>query len=283
MLMKIEQEILSEEPDWLLVYGDTNSTLAGALAAAKLHIKVCHVEAGLRSFNKRMPEEINRIMTDHVSDLLFVPTATAIRNLQAENITGGVHHTGDIMYDAALRFGEVAENSSDILDQLEIKPGSYLLATVHRQENTDEISRLKGIFRAFDELASGERPLILPLHPRTNKMLEHFNIKPTNENVRLIKPVGFLEFIKLEKNAHTILTDSGGIQKEAYFHGIPCITMREETEWVETIEAGWNQLAGAETKRICEAFEKSGNGNPILEYGEGKSAEQMIRLLRDHY
>ncbi|MHC4430276.1 MAG: non-hydrolyzing UDP-N-acetylglucosamine 2-epimerase, partial [Planctomycetota bacterium] len=294
MLSGIERVVLEERPDWVLVYGDTNSTLAGALAAAKLHVPVAHVEAGLRSFNKRMPEEINRILTDHVSSLLFCPTTTAVKNLRNEGINEGIHHVGDVMYDAALLFGSIAERQSDILRQLELLPESYYLATVHRAENTDDPVRLMGIFKALDEIATEESPIVLPLHPRTRAALLRDNlasliegpngadagVATENKHLRLICPVSFLDMVMLERHARAILTDSGGIQKEAYFHGIPCVTLREETEWTETVEVGWNRLAGNDTKVICECVRSlSGQREIIEEYGNGDSAKVLVDIM----
>jgi UDP-GlcNAc3NAcA epimerase len=277
MIIRIEKEIQHENPDWVIVFGDTNSTLAGALAAAKLHFPVCHVEAGLRSFDKRMPEEVNRVLTDHVSTLLFAPTHTAVKNLKQENISKGVHHVGDIMYDAAIRFGKIARNESKILKQLSVK--DFFLATVHRQENTDVRENLEGIFQAFDEIATPDCPVILPIHPRTSKMLERYRIRPRNPAVRIIPPVPFLDMIMLEKDARAILTDSGGIQKEAYFHRTPCITLRDVSEWVETVDAGWNQLVGARTEKIIRAVRQIKKGSKIDDYGKGDSAQKMIKLI----
>jgi UDP-N-acetylglucosamine 2-epimerase len=279
MIAGIERVIINERPDWILLYGDTNSTLAGAVAASKLGVRICHVEAGLRSFNRSMPEEINRIITDRVSDLLFAPTKTAVQNLHRENIVEGVFHVGDIMYDASLRFGLIADQSSKIIDQLELS--DYYLATIHRQDNTDYKETLSEIIRAFDQIANDECPVVFPVHPRTAKMLEQFNIKSANPSLKLIPPVSFLDMIKLEKNARAILTDSGGIQKEAYFHKTPCITIRNETEWVETVNAGWNQLVGAKYDKILGAITKIKNGEPIDDYGNGDAAEKMISVLKD--
>jgi UDP-GlcNAc3NAcA epimerase len=277
MIIEIEKEIKHENPDWVLVYGDTNSTLAGALAAAKLHVPVCHVEAGLRSFDKRMPEEINRILTDHVSTLLFIPTRNAMNNLHRENISEGVHHVGDIMYDAAIRFGKIARQTSKILQQLSIK--SFFLATVHRQENTEKKESLEGIVSAFDEIATVDCPVIFPVHPRTTKMLNKYDIHPRNPDVRILPPVPFLDMIMLEMNARAILTDSGGIQKEAYFHRTPCITLRHVTEWVETVEAGWNQVVGDETEKIVRAVGLIRQGSIIKDYGKGDAGKRMIQLI----
>ena len=280
MIIRIEKEILEQNPDWVNVYGDTNSTLAGALAAAKLHVPVSHIEAGLRSFDRRMPEEVNRVLTDHVSTLLFAPTSKAVKNLQHENIINGVFHVGDIMYDAAIRFGKVARNESEILKQLELK--EFFLATVHRQENTDIQDHMAGILQAFDEIATTECPVIFPIHPRTGKMMEKYKIQPGNPHVRIINPVSFLDMILLEQNARAILTDSGGIQKEAYFHRTPCITLRDVTEWVETVDSGWNQVVGAGTEKIIRAVGQIREGSVIDEYGSGNTALEIIKLMVDH-
>ena len=281
MLEAIESEIVQRKPDVVLVYGDTNSTLAGALAAAKLCIPVAHVEAGLRSFNKRMPEEINRIMTDHASTYLFCPTSSAVQHLKNEGIVNGVHQVGDVMYDAALFFGEISNKHSNISHELELNPGSYHLATVHRQENTDNLVRLKNIFEAFDQISSKDCPLILPLHPRTKGALEKAEIILSNSNIRLLSPLSFLDMVQLEKNAKIILTDSGGVQKEAYFHKVPCITLRDETEWVETVSAGWNQIVGANCPKILLAVRQYDilNCSKITEYGNGHSSEDIVQIL----
>lgn len=281
MLELVERIIADEKPDWVLVYGDTNSTLAGALAAAKLHVPVCHVEAGLRSFDKRMPEEINRILTDHVSTLLLCPTRAAIANLDAEGITRGVHHVGDVMYDAALSFAEIAETSSTILEKQGLRSKHYCLATVHRAENTDDPERLSSIVEALCEIASETCPVMFPLHPRTRARLKQHAIPrlETTPSLRIIDPVSFLDMIMLEKHARLILTDSGGVQKEAYFQGVPCVTLRDQTEWVETVDAGWNQLAGADRARIVAAANDAKPGRTIDEYGGGQAAEKVVDLL----
>jgi UDP-GlcNAc3NAcA epimerase len=282
MLAAVEQILLDERPDWLLVYGDTNSTLAGALAAAKLHVPVCHVEAGLRSFDKRMPEEVNRILTDHVSKLLLCPTRTAITNLSNEGVHQGVHHVGDVMYDAALIFAQVASQSSDVLARYGLEAKKFCLATVHRAENTDDQQRLSGILSALSALARPARPLLLPLHPRTRGTLASSGLDSLlaqNPSLRVVEPVSFLDMIVLEQHAALILTDSGGVQKEAYFHRVPCVTLRDETEWVETIEAGWNQLAGADRARIEQAAAAARPGRAIDEYGDGKAALKVVDLL----
>ena len=277
MLTAIEAVLLQEKPDWVLIYGDTNSTLAGALAAAKLHIPVAHVEAGLRSFNRKMPEEVNRVLADHISALLLCSSQTAVDNLAAEGITQGVHLVGDVMLDAQNFAVKQAENRSTILAQLNLQPGEFMLATVHRAENTDDEARLRGIFNAFEALKT---PIVLPLHPRTAKMLEVFNLKSKIKNLKLIEPVGYLDMVMLEKSAQMILTDSGGIQKEAYWLGVPCITLRNETEWPETVEAGWNVIVGADERRIVEAargFVRP-KARPSL-YGDGSAGRRVVRLL----
>ncbi len=278
MLMGIEGALLEEQPDWALVYGDTNSTLAGALAAAKLHIPVAHVEAGLRSFNRRMPEEVNRVLTDHVADLLFCPTQTAVDNLAAEGIVAGVHNVGDVMYDAVLHNGTLAAANSRILEDLEVQPGAYLLVTVHRPRNTDDSSRLRAIFGAFEVV---EEPVVFPAHPRVREAIAA-QIQRAPPNVRLVEPVGYLDMLQLERQARAILTDSGGVQKEAYFFGVPCITLREETEWVETVQTGWNRLVGADRDEIVAAVRnlQSPVECPPL-FGDGHAAERMVALLED--
>lgn len=282
MLAEIEPVLISEQPDYVLVYGDTNSTLAGALTAAKLHIPVIHVEAGLRSFNKQMPEEINRIMTDHISTYLFCPTFAAVQNLKNENITLNVFHVGDVMYDAACMFGMMAEKNSTILSSLQLTPKQFYLCTIHRAENTDNQERLSGIIQAMFEIASADFPVILPLHPRTKVYFEKYKLNELiakNKNIQLIEPVNYLDMIRLEKQAATIFTDSGGIQKEAYFHRTPCITLREETEWVETIKAGWNQLAGYQAENIVACLNRQTLKSDIQEYGNGNASKKIIDLL----
>ena len=338
MLAGIEDILLKEKPDWVLIYGDTNSTLAGALAASKLNIPIAHVEAGLRSFNRRMPEEINRVMTDHLSTLLFCPSQTAVDNLRAEGIppdglclapyesfakpcptgnavipakagiqchqelwgfrvkpgmTGGgimqrspyssrltphVFIVGDVMADAFQFAAAKLSQKSDVLQRLKIEEKRYYLATIHRAENTDDQQRLYNIMNAFSKIAEKEI-VILPLHPRTKKLLGN-KISMFNPALRIIDPVGYFDIVALQKSALMILTDSGGMQKEAYWSKVPCITLRDETEWVETIETGWNVLAGADYDRIIQAV---GTIKPQMEqpplYGDGHAAEKIIEAL----
>ena len=282
MLIGIEKALLECQPDYVLVYGDTTSTLAGALAASQLHIPLLHVEAGLRSFNKQMPEEINRILTDHIASLLFCPTYKAIENLAKERIIDGIFHTGDVMYDAALAFGAVAEEKSKILSTLGLQQKKFRLCTVHRAENTNNPERITQIILALVEMATPDCPVIFPLHPRTKVYINNYKLNATiasNEALRVIAPVDYLDMVMLEKNAETILTDSGGVQKEAYFHRTPCITLREETEWVETVKAGWNQIAGYKTEKILECLDNNPERTEIKEYGNGHAAEKIIYAL----
>ncbi len=281
MLKRIEEVLMKEEPDLVLVYGDTNSTLAGALAAVKLHIKVAHVEAGLRSFDKRMPEEVNRVLTDHISDLLFAPTKTAVKNLHSEGIREGVYLTGDVMYDALLYNIEIARKSSNILDELSLKPKEYLLATVHRAENTDSRENLENIIEAF--IDSNEL-IVFPAHPRTKKYLKAYGLMEKIEkvpNIILIPPVGYLDMLVLEENARKILTDSGGVQKEAYFLKVPCITLRERTEWVETVEDGWNVLVSTDKEKILKAIQEFEPAGETYSYrfGDGKASEKIAKII----
>lgn len=277
-LAKIETVLLKQQPDWLLVYGDTNSTLAGALAAAKLHIPVAHVEAGLRSFNHRMPEEINRVLADHISDLLFCPSQTAVNNLATEGITQGVHLVGDVMFDALMYAVERAKTRASILNTLGLQSKRYLLATVHRAENTDDEACLRGIFEAFETI---EETIVLPLHPRTEKMLRKFNLIPKAENLKLIEPIGYPDMAMLAQNARLILTDSGGLQKEAYWLGVPCVTLRNETEWVETVQVGWNVIVGANRERIVEVAREFSppDAHPSL-YGDESAVVEISARLR---
>lgn len=280
MLIEIERVLLKEKPDLVLVYGDTNSTLAGSLAASKLNIKVAHVEAGLRSFDRTMPEEINRVLTDHTSDILFCPTETAVRNLKNEGITEGVYNVGDVMLDAVEYNKKLAEEKSEILEKLDLKPKEFMLATVHRASNTDSRENLSSIVKAF---CSVEGIIVFPVHPRTKKYLMEYALWEKlcdSESVKVIPPVGYLDMLKLENNSKKILTDSGGVQKEAYMLGVPCITIRENTEWVETLEDGWNILVGADYEKIVDAiyeFERAKKKSNV--FGEGKASEKIKLLL----
>ncbi len=276
-LEAVEKVLEDEKPDWVLVYGDTNSTLAGALAAAKLHIPVAHVEAGLRSYNRKMPEEINRVLTDHIADILLVPTDTAVENLLKEGIVEQkIKKVGDVMYDAILHFAQIAEEKSNILADLHVKEKEYILATIHRPENTDNPERLKNIFAA---LAEAPMPVIIPLHPRTKKKLEEFNIT-LNCKINVIEPVGYLDMFRLEKYALEIATDSGGVQKEAYFHNVPCIILRKETEWVELTDLDFNVLVGTDPKKIISAMNTKNNLNVKKNiYGDGDTSKKIIDAL----
>ncbi|MBI3247453.1 MAG: UDP-N-acetylglucosamine 2-epimerase (non-hydrolyzing) [Deltaproteobacteria bacterium] len=280
MLTRIEEVLVAENPSWVLVYGDTNSTLAGALAAAKLHIPVAHVEAGLRSFNRHMPEEINRVLTDHISSLLFCPTETAARNLAQEGITTGVLLVGDVMYDALVHNLRIAEMRSTILEQLGLRPHDYLLATVHRAESTDHDENLQKLLRAFVEFAQSGQTVVFPVHPRTRKRLNALNMICHPRLLR-IDPVSYLDMLALEKQAKVILTDSGGVQKEACWLGVPCVTLRTETEWVETVASGWNVLVGCDPDRIVEAVQRSRPiGQPPPLYGDGHAAARIVCSLQ---
>jgi len=283
MLETIERVLVKEKPDWVLVYGDTNSTLAGALAAVKLHIPVAHVEAGLRSFNRGMPEEINRVLTDHASDLLFAPTKTAVQNLRREGIPDQrIHLVGDVMYDAALYYGAKAMRTSRILDRLGLEPKGYVLATVHRAENTDDPARLYAIMRGLAEV-SREIPVVLPLHPRTRLALERNGmLDEVQVYLRILPPIGYLDMVMLEQNARLIATDSGGVQKEAFFYRVPCVTMRDETEWVELVESGWNFLAPpiSATAISTAVFARIGVlGEEVDLYGGGEAAQRIAAVL----
>jgi len=286
MMEKTEEVLLAEKPDVVLVFGDTNSTLAGALTASKLQIPVAHIEAGLRSFNRSMPEEINRVLTDHVSNLLFCPTDTAINNLKNEGITRGVYNVGDVMFDSFLFNKELTEQQSHILSDLELEPKTYHLATVHRQENTEDPKRLLTLFNAFSEIAGADNPFVIPLHPRTNRVLERQSANlNSNSHLRVIPPVSYLDMIVLEVYARTIFTDSGGVQKEAYFAQTPCITLREETEWVETVESGMNLLTGADKLKIIRGFQKMSRKRPKIWpqlFGDGSAGDKIVEKFCLH-
>ncbi len=281
MLPLVEQVMMQEKPDWVLVYGDTNSTLAGALAASKLQLPLAHVEAGLRFFNRAMPEEHNRVLTDHCSDLLFCPTRTAVDNLSREGITQGVELVGDTMFDAILQFAPIARNRASILCELGVDPKGYLLATLHRPYNTDGADHLCGILAALAQL---DVPVIFPVHPRTRHRIDQLSqscsldldISP----IKLIEPVGYLDMLVLEENARTILTDSGGMQKEAYYFGVPCVTLRSETEWLETVQAGWNIVVGLDPSLIWQAIHRTEwpSTRPPL-FGSGDAALRILDSL----
>ncbi|MBD1399624.1 non-hydrolyzing UDP-N-acetylglucosamine 2-epimerase [Pelovirga terrestris] len=280
MLEQLEQILTIEQPDWVLIYGDTNSTLAGALAAIKLHIPVAHVEAGLRSFNMKMPEEVNRIVADSVSSLLLCPTETAVRNLQREGHHSGVHNVGDVMYDASLHMCVIADHESTILADLKLEKGKFILSTCHRAENTDDPNRLTAILSALNEIST-ELPVVLPLHPRTRKMATQHGIA-FGSGVRVVEPVSYLDMVKLESGAAAVATDSGGVQKEAYFYRVPCVTLREETEWLETLNGGWNRLAPPMGADIVQAIREALSGDHrdyASPYGDGRAAEKIVSML----
>lgn len=313
MLSRIEKVILSEKPELLMVYGDTNSTVAGALAASKLHVPVAHIEAGLRSFNRRMPEEINRVLTDHLSTLLFCPTETAVRNLAAEGVTQGVHLVGDVMFDALVDATERAKECSTVVDRLGLLEKHYLLATVHRAENTDDPERLRAIMSALKLLADSDT-VVFPIHPRTRKALEALGFdtgvsavrRPPSSSVSageaargehalpsdvrprasrggidFIPPLGYLDMVRLSASARVILTDSGGLQKEAGWLGVPCVTLRDETEWVETVESGWNVRAGANAERIVECVRgsRAPSDMGILVGSSGSATARIVQMV----
>jgi UDP-N-acetylglucosamine 2-epimerase len=299
MLERIEAVLRIEKPEVVVVYGDTNSTLAGALAAAKLNIPVAHVEAGLRSYDRTMPEEINRLLTDHLSAFLFCPTDQAVQNLLKEGIEDGktrrVKNVGDVMYDSIQYYSKKAEKKSTILKDLDLVPAkdphipqfvfrvpNYYLATLHRAENTDDPKRLRSILKALDELGR-KVPIILPLHPRTKKVMNGYHLFSKFKNVRWIEPVSYLNMLKLEKNAKAILTDSGGVQKEAYWFRIPCVTLRDETEWVETVRSGWNKLAGTDPRKIVQEVNRLEKRRPPEKrkgiFGDGKASGEIVRIL----
>lgn len=283
MLTKLEEVMLAQRPDWVLVYGDTNTTLAGALAAVKLQIPLAHVEAGLRSFNRSMPEEHNRVLADHCADILFCPTQTAVENLKREGITSGVHLVGDTMYDAVLEFSEIGRERSTIMSDLGLQARCYILATVHRPYNTDVPENLNGILSAFSEI---DETIVFPVHPRTQKKIAELNGNLRDlPNVKMIEPLGYLDMLLLEQNARLVLTDSGGMQKEAFFFGVPCVTLRPETEWLETVEAGWNVLAGANREQIAGAANgrKWPDGIPPKNFGDGQAANRIVAQLAADY
>lgn len=285
MLIEIEKVLLKEKPDVLMVYGDTNSTLAGALAAVKLHIPVAHVESGLRSFNMLMPEEINRILTDRIASCLFTPTPTATANLVSEGINHEkIVHVGDVMYDVALHHGSRVQSGTGLMAKLGLKENEYVLATIHRAENTDDLTRLLAIVDALIDM-SKILPVVWPLHPRTKSVLSQAGrLDSLSKAVILIEPVGYINMVQLEKFAALIATDSGGVQKEAFFYGVPCVTLRDETEWVELIEAGWNRLASPKNStHIVQILEASLNskGQNLQPYGRGDAAQKIVAKLTE--
>ncbi|MGC8866317.1 MAG: non-hydrolyzing UDP-N-acetylglucosamine 2-epimerase [Bacteroidales bacterium] len=283
MLAALEELYLELKPHAVLVYGDTNSTLAGALAASKLNIPVAHVEAGLRSYWMRMPEEQNRVLTDHISTWLFCPTDTSVQNLYKEGIHKGIHRVGDVMFDANLFYLKKLEEEQKRgiqrpLGWTQPLPENFVLATIHRAENTDEVTRLKGILEGLERLPL---PILWPVHPRTAKVLRS-NSLTLPRNLQLVDPVGYYDMLTLEQKARMIITDSGGVQKEAYFMQKPCITLRDQTEWVETVEDGWNLLAGTDPERIQTAFERFLQSPPQKQqkhYGEGHAAQKIAEIL----
>ncbi|WP_424359183.1 non-hydrolyzing UDP-N-acetylglucosamine 2-epimerase [Methanocella sp. MCL-LM] len=280
MLKKIDGIIAHEKPDIVLVYGDTNSTFAGALGAAKMHVPVAHIEAGLRSFDRRMPEEINRVLTDHISNLLFCPTEAAVKHLAAEGVTEGVHLTGDVSVDAMKAVAEIAEKRTEVLASNGLRQKSYSLATVHRAENTDSYVNLSNIVDAFSEIGD----VVLPVHPRTEKYLKKFNLwDQLADHVKIIRPVGYLDMIALEKNARMILTDSGGVQKEAYILSVPCVTLRENTEWVETVSDGWNVLVGSDKARIVGTYRDfRPASSPRNVFGDGNARARIREIIEEY-
>jgi len=281
MMKKLEKVVLAERPDYVLVYGDTNSTLAGSLTASKLQIPIAHVEAGLRSFNREMPEEINRIVTDHLSHTLFCPTETALKNLGREGITSNVHLVGDVMYDALWENLNRAKSKSKILDKLGLQPQEYTLATVHRAENTDNSEKLANILEAFTQLGKLGNKIIFPVHPRTKKcMLELTQKNYSFENLMVIEPLSYLDMLRLESQASAIITDSGGVQKEAFWLRVPCVTLRNETEWMETVEEGWNVLVGANVGKIVRAVETAKAGHVAKwPWGKGEASRRIVQIL----
>ena len=282
MLERLEPVMEQERPDLVLVYGDTNSTLAGSLTASKLRTPVAHVEAGLRSYNRAMPEEINRVITDHLSALLFCPTDRAVKNLSCEGIVTGVHRVGDVMYDSLLYNLARADRRAGVLAELGLRPGQYGLATIHRAETTDRPETLACILSALGRLGL---PVVVPLHPRTRAVLDAAGVGHICRPVRLIAPVAYHEMLILERHARLILTDSGGVQKEAFLLGVPCITLRNETEWVETVEAGWNRVAGTTSEAVEAAARlaleevRPERGQP---YGDGHATEAILKIVADY-
>jgi UDP-GlcNAc3NAcA epimerase len=279
MLIRLEEAMQEQEPDWVLIYGDTNSTLAAALAACKLRLRIAHVEAGLRSGNRDMPEEHNRVVADHVADLLLCPTQGAVDHLLREGITDGVHLVGDTMFEAVQAFRKIASQRSTMLDDLGLAPGDFYLATVHRPYNTDVPENLAAIVEALGGLSL---PVVFPVHPRTRLSMSSMGIVP-GPSVLMVEPVGYLDMLALESTARTILTDSGGVQKEAFFLEVPCVTLRTETEWMETVDLGWNLVVGADRDRIVQAVAhfETRPAAVTSPFGDGSTSQQILRLLVD--
>lgn len=279
MLERIEKVLLDEKPDYVVVYGDTNSTIAGALAASKIHIPVAHVEAGLRSYSRRMPEEINRVLTDHISTILFCPTETAVENLAAEGIRSSVLNVGDVMYDASLFYRDRVRAQSDAIERLGIREKGYALVTCHRAENTDDPVRLRGIVEALAKIAEST-DVVFPVHPRAHEAFRRNRLLDAMGRVKCTSPLSFLDMMRLEQSARVILTDSGGVQKEACFFGVPCLTLRDETEWVETVQAGWNTLVGADSEKIVGGFQMLQTPEKRLDsYGDGTASQSIVSNL----
>ena len=280
MLIGLEEIIFNEKADLVVVFGDTNSTIAGSLTAAKMHIPIVHVEAGLRSFNKTMPEEINRVLTDHCSDILFAPTANAMKNLKNEGLENRAFLTGDIMLDVLIENLEIAKERTSIIKSLELIPHEYFVLTLHRPYNVDRPELLGEILNILGKI---DRKIIFPVHPRTYKIIKEFDIK-LQKNIQMIEPLGYLDFIWLEKNALKIITDSGGIQKEAFLLEVPCITVRTETEWVETVESGWNIITGFDMRKLLDAicnFSPDGKRSEI--FGRYSCAHRMVKIIENHF
>jgi UDP-GlcNAc3NAcA epimerase len=283
MVESIEAILQEEKPSMVLVYGDTNSTLAASLSASKLHIPVAHIEAGLRSFNKRMPEETNRILTDHMSSILFCPTSTAVQNLRVEGIEEGVHEVGDVMFDVSLYYRDKARQKI-ALHSFGVEEKEYSLCTIHRAETTSSLEKLSGVLEAIRTIAR-EQPVVLPLHPRTKQLLVSNEKEAWLDGITVVEPVSYLEMQRLEMSANVILTDSGGVQKEAYFHGVPCVTLREETEWVETVELGWNRVSGISRDSILKGYREAITQTPTHDknpYGTGQSATQILSIIQEY-
>jgi UDP-N-acetylglucosamine 2-epimerase (non-hydrolysing)/UDP-GlcNAc3NAcA epimerase len=271
------EPVLGElQPSLVLVYGDTNSTLAGAIAARQAGIPAGHVEAGMRSFDREMPEELNRVLTDHASDVLLCSTETAVRNLEREGVAGEVHLVGDVMADVSLAFRDIAEERSNVLDDVGVEPGTYLVATAHRAGNVDRPERLEQL---VELLAAMPQPVVFPVHPRTRLRLEEAGLTGRLGDARVVAPLGYLDFLKLARHARAVLTDSGGVQKEAYLLGVPCITLRDTTEWVETVESGWNTLVGLDSEAALSALERDPPAERPELYGGGHAAERVCRVL----